>query len=134
MDNLMPYTTENPIDRLVPKGTRPGSLSNMPKSGMKPKFLSPLRSSQLTKGSTAYFESGQVSGVPLPNIMWSRLGKTLHNSSKYIITVNPSSSVQSLQIVNVSDEDEGEYTCTAFNEFGEESTTAFLLAPGTQLY
>ena len=125
---------EQTSQRLVPQSPssirRPqGSPYGTPQSsGMKPKFLSLLRSSQLIRGATAYFESGQVSGVPTPTIIWSRLGKTIQNSAKYIITVNPSSSIQSLQVVDVTDSDEGEYTCTAVNQFGEDSTTAYLLA------
>ncbi|OQV25891.1 Titin [Hypsibius exemplaris] len=111
-------------DRLVSQDPRQSS-----QIGMKPKFLSPLRSSQLVRGNTAYFESGQVSGVPFPTIVWSTEGKTLSNSGKYIITINPSSSVQSLLVVDVNDSDEGEYTCTAINQFGEDSTTAYLLPP-----
>ncbi|XP_055350635.1 titin-like [Paramacrobiotus metropolitanus] len=99
----------------------------MPKSGMKPRFLNQLRTAQLVVGSTAYFEC-KVSGVPPPTVVWSHNGQPVYTSARRTVGVNSSNGVHSLQIQGVQEEDEGEYTCTAFNEFGEDSTSAFLLS------
>lgn len=54
----------------------------------------------------------------------------MYTSARRIIGFNSSTGVHSLQILGVTEDDEGEYTCTAFNDFGEDSTTAYLLGAG----
>lgn len=60
-----------------------------------------------------------VSGVPKPNILW------YHNSEPIIITNNSelvlNDGNQTLTLLRLSPQDEGEYTCHVSNRFGYAS-------------
>jgi len=49
---------------------------------------------------------------------------------RYQSTYNQYTGSTTLSIFNMSDEDEGEYSCRAFNVAGDTTTSAFLLHQG----
>ena len=52
------------------------------------------------------------------------------DKARYQSTYDQYSGITTLTILNLCDEDEGEYTCTALNSQGEVSTSASLLSKG----
>lgn len=65
-------------------------------------------------------------GFPAPRIRWYHEGKEIMNSADFQITIDFSRGESTLVIVEVFPEDQGEYTCTAKNKYGETITTCRL--------
>lgn len=79
--------------------------------------------------------SCSASGVPLPNIIWSRAGHgEIMNHTDYLITsVEDNDSMLTtslLTIVNAVQVDTGYYNCTAENNIGRDFATFFLQVQG----
>lgn len=104
-----------------------GALAPPPEST--PLFESTLVNQQIVFGGTAYFEC-RVTGYPPPEILWTRRGHPLVDKSRYKSTYDQYSGVTTLTILDLRDDDEGEYSCTAINAQGEVTTSALLLGPG----
>ncbi|XP_060064415.1 titin-like, partial [Ylistrum balloti] len=65
-------------------------------------------------------------GIPQPKVKWFHDGHELKPSTDFQITVNFNTGESTLVIVEVFPEDEGEYTCSARNRYGETITTCRL--------
>lgn len=76
--------------------------------------------------------SCSASGVPLPNITWSRTGYgELMNSTNYLITNVQGDSITSLlTVVSAMQGDTGHYNCTAENSVGRDSATFYIQVQG----
>ncbi|KAL4608689.1 hypothetical protein GN956_G24590 [Arapaima gigas] len=85
----------------------------------KPVFFRKPQDVTVNIGDTAQFNC-EVHGDPMPAVQWSRDPGSLPNG-RYI--VNPD---HSLQVHYVTAQDTGRYTCTATNEVGVFSASAFL--------
>nr|XP_023690610.1 roundabout homolog 4 isoform X1 [Paramormyrops kingsleyae] len=85
----------------------------------KPVFLRKPEDITVNIGDVAQFFC-QVQGDPLPSVKWNRDQSSLP-SGRYIVNQD-----QSLQVHYVTAQDAGRYTCTAVNDVGESSATAFL--------
>lgn len=89
---------------------------------VKPKFVESLSDVQISRGNTIMLEC-RVTGKPTPTVTWYKDGRTIFEDSKHRIEIRPGD-LCVLTIRGVDYEDEGMYTCTAFNDAGEDSTAA----------
>ncbi|XP_050486212.1 titin isoform X4 [Bombus huntii] len=102
-------------------------LEILPKKA--PLFITPLRDIAVVSGQTARFEC-IVQAEPQPNILWSKDGRIVENSSCYEIHYR--NGVCRLTIVRAFPEDAGTYACTATNSLGSTVTSATLQVPGNR--
>ncbi|XP_076384943.1 uncharacterized protein LOC117223969 isoform X3 [Megalopta genalis] len=102
-------------------------LEILPKKA--PLFITPLRDIAVVSGQTARFEC-IVQAEPQPNILWSKDGRIVENSSSYEIHYR--NGVCRLTIVRAYPEDAGIYACTATNSLGSTVTSATLQVPGNR--
>ncbi|XP_054013283.1 titin isoform X3 [Hylaeus anthracinus] len=102
-------------------------LEILPKKA--PLFITPLRDIAVVSGQTARFEC-IVQAEPQPNILWSKDGRIVENSSSYEIHYR--NGVCRLTIVRAFPEDAGTYACTATNSLGSTVTSATLEVPGNR--
>lgn len=102
-------------------------LEVLPKKA--PLFITPLRDIAVVSGQTARFEC-IVQAEPQPNILWSKDGRIVENSSSYEIHYR--NGVCRLTIVRAYPEDAGIYACTATNSLGSTVTSATLQVPGNR--
>ncbi|XP_076758852.1 uncharacterized protein LOC143428086 isoform X1 [Xylocopa sonorina] len=100
-------------------------LEVLPKKA--PLFITPLRDIAVVSGQTARFEC-IVQAEPQPNILWSKDGRIIENSSSYEIHYR--NGVCRLTVVRAFPEDAGTYACTATNSLGSTVTSATLQVPG----
>ena len=87
-----------------------------------PEFVEGFKALRLQQGNDAMFR-GQVKGNPRPKVHWTRKGKNLPSSDKYELRHDPESGTVSLTIRNLGPGDEGQYCCTASNDYGSVSAT-----------
>lgn len=97
--------------------------STLEKKKEKPVFLSQLSPSAVTFGETATF-TVKVSGFPKPTVSWSHNGKMIKSSTVYKMIEEKEE--YRLIITKVTEEYEGEYSCTATNRFGQTTCTTYL--------
>lgn len=60
-----------------------------------------------------------ATGVPSPQVIWTKDGRELRSGSGYVIYENGT-----LLIIQASREERGKYKCTVKNKNGEDSTTS----------
>lgn len=89
----------------------------------KPNFLSRFSDLQVLPGLDAKFPA-RVTGIPKPDIIWSRNEKPIHNNEKYTIKYDGDTCV--LYVKNCTPEDAGLFSCSARNREGEDSCDARL--------
>lgn len=89
----------------------------------KPVFVTKVSPAIVTEGNTAKF-TAVVAGFPKPVIQWHHNGQVITTSSIY--TFVKENEKYTLVISNVKKELEGEYTCTASNNFGKSTCASFL--------
>lgn len=124
--------------------------------GSPPVFEQIFRNARFAQGGDAFFE-GKVTGNPRPELSWTREGKplatgksnlssfcfglvfhhcqlisssTFFQGGKYQMQYEPTSGKVSLLITHIGPGDEGEYTCTAVNKFGEAICTVYIQPEG----
>ncbi|XP_046388866.1 titin homolog [Ischnura elegans] len=93
-----------------------------------PWVVRPLRDIRCCDGDAVTLEC-QVQSTPPPLIRWEKSGKVipLDTEEVYRSEWDPSTGRARLSIAEVYPEDEGEYTCVAFNDLGKAHTSACLL-------
>ncbi|XP_070569690.1 myosin light chain kinase, smooth muscle-like isoform X2 [Ptychodera flava] len=89
-----------------------------------PKFIRKSKDLTIQDGDEAMFEC-EVSGIPTPEIQWLLDGKPIRDGDIYEISFN--GKVAKLVLPEAFPEDEGDYTCKAFNSAGQISCTSELL-------
>lgn len=72
---------------------------------------------------------GRVTGNPIPQIEWTVDGRPLVEGEE-VLTSSTSEGTFELRLINVQMHDTGRYTCTAFNEYGQASSTNVLYLRG----
>ncbi|XP_015171223.1 PREDICTED: titin isoform X2 [Polistes dominula] len=102
-------------------------LEILPKKA--PLFITPLRDIAVVSGQTARFEC-IVQAEPQPNILWSKDGRIIENSTNYEIHYR--NGVCRLTIAHAYPDDAGTYACTATNGLGSTVTSSTLQVPGNR--
>lgn len=64
-----------------------------------------------------------MTGNPLPEVIWSKKGQNLPYSDKYQYTYDSQSGHITLLIKDIGPGDEGQYSCTASNDYGSVTAT-----------
>ena len=64
-----------------------------------------------------------MTGTPLPEVTWSKKGQNLPYSDKYQYTYDSQSGHITLLIKDIGPGDEGQYSCTASNDYGSVTAT-----------
>lgn len=94
-------------------------------NGEAPRFVQEFKSINVTDGDKGYFEAQlEPKNDPKINIEWCLNGQPLQESSRYKKV--HSFGMVILDIGNVCSTDAGTYSCKAFNQFGEATSTAKL--------
>lgn len=87
---------------------------------------------RFAQGGVASFE-GRVVGKPQPTVTWTRNGAPLLSSNKYRLSYNETTGDIILQINQIGPGDEGEYVCSAKNQYGAAICSVFISPEGMQM-
>lgn len=96
-----------------------------PPNASPPVFEQIFRNARFAQGGNAAFE-GKVRGNPKPTVSWTRKGAPLTESQKYKMSYNEINGLVTLLINQIGPGDEGEYTCTAKNQYGEAICSVYI--------
>jgi hypothetical protein len=96
-----------------------------------PVFEQIFRNARFAQGGNALFE-GKVAGSPRPQVVWTRKGLQMKGSDKHQMMYDEASGKVSLLIKAIGPGDEGEYTCTALNPYGEAICTVYISPEATK--
>ena len=115
-----------------------------------PVFEQIFRNARFAQGGNALFE-GKVKGNPRPQVVWTRKGLQMkgkdnwkaalpswsHRSiiiatDKHQMVYDENTGKVSLMIKSIGPGDEGEYTCTALNPYGEAICTVYISPEATK--
>lgn len=107
-------------------------MSGLGPNAAPPVFEKVFSNARFAQGGVASFE-GKVIGKPQPTLSWTRKGAPLLSSSKYQISYNEQTGEVILQINQIGPGDEGEYVCTATNQYGEAICSVYIQPEGLQL-
>lgn len=94
-----------------------------------PVFEQIFKNARFAQGINATFD-GRLRGNPKPVVSWTRKGAPLLESSKFRMSYNENTGDVSLLINQIGPGDEGEYTCTARNQFGEAICSVYIQPEG----
>jgi len=88
----------------------------------RPVFVKNFEATRFQQGNDAQFRA-VVTGNPLPEVIWSKKGQNLPYSDKYQYTYDSQSGHITLLIKDIGPGDEGQYSCTASNDYGSVTAT-----------
>ncbi|XP_050422457.1 titin isoform X5 [Adelges cooleyi] len=94
-----------------------------------PVFEQIFKNARFAQGGDAVFQ-GKVTGIPKPFVSWTRKGAPLLESSKYHMMYDQQTGNVVLTINHIGPGDEGEYTCSARNQYGEAICSVFIQPEG----
>ncbi|XP_011704408.1 PREDICTED: titin [Wasmannia auropunctata] len=94
-----------------------------------PIFERIFKNARFAQGGNAIFE-GCVRGNPRPSVSWTHKGVPLLESRKIRMSYNENSGIVILQINQIGPGDEGEYTCSAKNQYGEAICSVYIQPEG----
>ncbi|KAK9886794.1 hypothetical protein WA026_018446 [Henosepilachna vigintioctopunctata] len=108
------------------KSTAPDTMDHTKISDFQtmPSIKRELQFMKCCDGDSVVFEC-EIDGVPTPDVRWERGGKLVHLGGDFHADLE--GTIARLSIKQVYPEDEGEYTCVAFNDLGKASTSACLI-------
>lgn len=112
---------------MIVQGTAPPAVFG--NNASPPIFEQIFRNARFAQGGNALFE-GKVKGTPKPTVSWTRQGAPLTETNKYKMTYNEINGIVTLLINNIGPGDEGEYTCTAKNQYGEAICSVYIQPEG----
>ncbi|EEB18956.1 conserved hypothetical protein [Pediculus humanus corporis] len=101
-------------------------------SASPPVFEQIFRNARFAQGGNALFE-GKIRGNPKPTVTWTRKGAPLLESNKFKMTYEEQTGNVTLLINKIGPGDEGEYTCTARNQYGEAICSVYIQPEGTMM-
>lgn len=110
------------VERLPIASGRPGDPSP-------PIFEHIFKNARFAQGGNAKFE-GKLRGNPTPVVSWTRKKAPLVECNKYSMSYNEQTGDVSLLIKQIGPGDEGEYTCTARNQYGEAICSVYIQPEG----
>lgn len=96
-----------------------------------PVFERIFKNARFAQGGNAIFD-GRVVGKPQPTVAWTHKNQPLLQSSKFQYSYNEHTGDIALQINQIGPGDEGEYTCTARNQYGEAICSVYISPEGLQ--
>ncbi|XP_014485703.1 PREDICTED: titin [Dinoponera quadriceps] len=94
-----------------------------------PIFERIFKNARFAQGGNAIFE-GCVRGNPKPTVSWTHKGAPLLESRKIRMSYDDGTGVVTLQINQIGPGDEGEYTCSAKNQYGEAICSVYIQPEG----
>ncbi|XP_034137006.1 titin-like isoform X2 [Drosophila guanche] len=97
-----------------------------------PVFEQIFKNARFAQGGNAMFE-GRLRGNPKPFVTWTRKGAPLLESQKFRMSYNEATGDVSLLINQIGPGDEGEYTCTARNQYGEAICSVYIQPEGAPM-
>ncbi|KAG0723055.1 Titin [Chionoecetes opilio] len=97
----------------------------LPPGASPPVFTQIFQNARFAQGGDALFE-GRITGNPKPTVSWTRKGAKLVYGSKYQVTHDETTGVVTILITAIGPGDEGEYICTAANQYGEAICTVYI--------
>lgn len=97
-----------------------------------PIFEQIFKNARFAQGGNAKFE-GKLRGNPTPVVSWTRKKAPLVECNKYSMSYNEQTGDVSLLIKQIGPGDEGEYTCTARNQYGEAICSVYIQPEGVAL-
>ena len=95
----------------------------------KPEFFVPLNNADLIEGGQAVFQCS-VQGKEPMKIQWFKQNKEIIPKYRYKASYDSSTGMCQLVISTILEDDVGQYSCKATNEFGEDTTTSNLAPSG----
>ncbi|CAD5224137.1 unnamed protein product [Bursaphelenchus okinawaensis] len=111
----------------IVEGSSEEQLSSGSEVTLAPRFQQALLNISCRESKTLQLKC-IVTGVPMPNIEWFFNGEPLSTNANQ--TIEFEDGVALLRIRNASADNEGQYTCTATNSVGAESTAGFVKITG----
>lgn len=118
----MLFTVEGNVVERLPLNMKPGDPSP-------PIFEQIFKNARFAQGGNAKFE-GKLRGNPKPVVSWTRKKAPLVECSKYSMGYDEQTGNVSLLIKQIGPGDEGEYTCTARNRYGEAICSVYIQPEG----
>lgn len=103
--------------------------SGRPGDPSPPIFEQIFKNARFAQGGNAKFE-GKLRGNPTPVVSWTRKKAPLVECNKYSMSYNEQTGDVSLLIKQIGPGDEGEYTCTARNQYGEAICSVYIQPEG----
>lgn len=97
-------------------------FSGRPGDPSPPVFEQIFKNARFAQGGNAIFE-GRVRGNPKPTVSWTHKGAPLLESWKIRMSYDDKTGTVTLQINQIGPGDEGEYTCSAKNQYGKYPST-----------
>ncbi|XP_023947919.2 titin [Bicyclus anynana] len=113
---------ESSVGALPIASGRPGDPSP-------PIFEQIFKNARFAQGGNAKFE-GKLRGNPTPTVSWTRKKAPLVECNKYSMSYDERTGDVSLLIKQIGPGDEGEYTCTARNQYGEAICSVYIQPEG----
>lgn len=103
--------------------------SGRPGGPSPPIFEQIFKNARFAQGGNAKFE-GKLRGNPTPAVSWTRKKAPLVECNKYSMSYNEQTGDVTLLIKQIGPGDEGEYTCTARNQYGEAICSVYIQPEG----
>lgn len=94
-----------------------------------PIFEQIFKNARFAQGGNARFE-GKLRGNPTPTVAWTRKRAPLVECNKYSMSYDERTGDVALLIKQIGPGDEGEYTCTARNQYGEAICSVYIQPEG----
>ncbi|XP_045531935.1 titin isoform X5 [Pieris brassicae] len=110
-------------------GERVPITAGRPGEPSPPIFEQIFKNARFAQGGNAKFE-GKLRGNPTPVVSWTRKKAPLVECNKYSMIYNEQTGDVSLLIKQIGPGDEGEYTCTARNQYGEAICSVYIQPEG----
>ncbi|XP_018397088.1 PREDICTED: titin [Cyphomyrmex costatus] len=124
-------TSQQRVQREIVMQTTPTVpvFTGKPGDPSPPIFERIFKNARFAQGGNAIFE-GCVRGNPKPSVSWTHKGMPLLESRKFRMSYNENSGIVTLQINQIGPGDEGEYTCSAKNQYGEAICSVYIQPEG----
>lgn len=107
-------------------------LCLQPQQGEAPKFVMPLRDQTVNDGDKVIFKV-IFTARPTATVQWFFNSQVIKPSADFQITTDTTRGESTLYIKEVFPDDEGEFICKAYNDYGAAVTHCHLFVKGNLL-